>query len=421
MPLSRGELEERSFKLGLCFKPGAPISNKDLFFGRMSQIRDVVDSINQTGQHVVLYGERGVGKSSLANMIFPNLHCPTGQKITPLVNGMSSDKYADVWKRIFEEILVKADHDRLDFDKKTRKLLKEYTGPLATVISPDEVRRLLYELGREFLVVVILDEFDSIEDEETRVMMSDTIKFLSDRAVPATVLLIGVADDAEGLVANHQSVERCLQQISMPRMSRDELELIVTKGLATVEMTIDTPALQEISRLARGLPHYAHLLGLHSGRCALDSGSLKVTRGHVGEAVKTAINKAQATIQAAYSKATTSSRKDAIYKEVLLGCAMAETDDLGWFYARDAREPLRRILKKPTYGIEGFAKHLHAFCEETRGPVLKKDERQSRARYRFANPLVQPYTLIRGLAEELISEDDLRATRDKKDPQKRMF
>ncbi len=401
--------------LGTVFKPTAPINREDLFAGRKSQIRDVVDAINQQGQHAVLYGERGVGKTSLANMIFYGIRAPVANVLAPQVNCMTTDSYSDIWKRVFEEIAFKAEsgRDGIALEKLERKLLKEYTGSYSDRISPDIVRRVLSSLGQDDLVVIILDEFDTVESSNARAMMSDTLKFLSDRVVPATVVLVGVADDVETLIANHRSLERCLRQVRMPRMSYNELETIVTQGLAKTQMTIEESALDEITHLSRGLPHYPHLLGLHSGRSALDSKSLCVCDRHVQIAVKEAVDKAQASIQADYSKAITSSRKEALYKEVLLACALAETDDLGWFYPRDVRGPLEKILGR-TYEISAFARHLHTFCESEHGPVLAKDDKSARPRYRFDNPLMQPYTLIRGLAANLISNADLRNLKERR-------
>ena len=56
---------------------------------------------------------------------------------------------------------------------------------------------------------------------------------------------------------------------------------------------------------------------------------------------------------------------------------------------------------------------------EQRGGVLHKDERSSR--FRFTNPLLQPYVLMRGLADRSITDDDLKETRDPQDPQGRLF
>jgi len=413
MPNARtpGDFEKTAFLLSTVFKPTAPVAQEDLFAGRQSQIRDVVDTINQQGQHAVLYGERGVGKTSLANMIFPKLRNPSGV-IVPQVNCMTQDTFSDIWKRVFEEIDFIANRDVQELGK-TGRVLKQYLGPYSDSVSPDIVRRVLHQLGQDAVAVVVLDEFDTVADEDARATMSDTLKFFSDRSVPATVVLIGVADDVENLVKNHRSLERCLRQIKMPRMSDDELALIVTHGLARVKMQIDDAALDEITRLARGLPHYGHLLGLHSARAALDQKTIRVSESHVQMAIHEAIDKTQASIQSDYSKATHSSRREALYKQVLLACALADTDDLGWFYPRDVKVPLQRILARDQpYGIEQFARHLAAFCTSKHGPVLIRDNSLARPRYRFENPLVQPYVLIRGLDEKLILPSDLKKGSD---------
>jgi len=411
---SQGDFEEMAFMLGTVFNPTVPINREDLFAGRQDQRRDVVDAINQRGQHAVLYGERGVGKTSLANMIFPKLRSADSSTIiAPQVNCMTGDSYSEIWKRVFEEILFDAANgNKYDLDKRTKKLLRENTIPFADQITPDIVRRVLYSLGQDAVVVVILDEFDVIESETTRATISDTLKFLSDRAVPATVVLIGVADDVDSLIANHRSQERCLRQIMMPRMSDRELDTIVLQGLHKVKMEIEKPALREISRLSRGLPHYAHLLGLHSGRCALDSNKVVVSSEQVQTALQEVVGKAQASIKSDYVKAISSSRKDARYKQVILACALAETDDLGWFYPRDVRGPLEAILKRRPVKIEAFARHLHTFCEDGHGSVLVSDNKSVRPKFRFDNPLLQPYILVRGLAENLIAVKDLEKLKE---------
>jgi Cdc6-like AAA superfamily ATPase len=411
--LSHGDFQEKAFMLGTVFNPTAPINRQELFAGRQAQTRDVVDAINQRGQHAVLYGERGVGKTSLSNMIFPRLLSTNAATvIAPQINCMSGDSYGEIWRRVFEEILFNSNGTRkYELDKSAKRVLKEYTGSYADQISPDIVRRVLYSLGQDAIVVVILDEFDSVEGEGTRATISDTLKFLSDRAVPATVVLVGVSDDVESLIANHRSLERCLRQIPMPRMSHKELEVIVEQGLNQVAMTIEKPALRDISKLSRGLPHYVHLLGLHSGRAALDKKKLTVSDEQVQLAIGEAIGKAQSSIQSDYSKAISSSRRDARYKEVLLACALAETDDLGWFYPRHVREPLAKILNRPCK-IEAFARHLHAFCEDDHGSVLVSDKRSVRPRFRFDNPLLQPYILIRGLSQQLITKKHLETLKE---------
>ena len=63
------DYETLALKLGVLFKPSAPIDKEDLFCGRSAQVRLVVDAINQIGQHAVIFGERGVGKTSVSQIL----------------------------------------------------------------------------------------------------------------------------------------------------------------------------------------------------------------------------------------------------------------------------------------------------------------------------------------------------------------
>jgi len=70
--------------------------------------------------------------------------------------------------------------------------------------------------------VIILDEFDRVHDEDSRVLMADTIKTLSDQLVSTTMVIVGVADDVNQLISSHASIDRNLVQVLMPRMSKSD-------------------------------------------------------------------------------------------------------------------------------------------------------------------------------------------------------
>lgn len=405
--LKESDFQEKFFKLGTLFKPSTPINRVDLFAGRMSQRADVVDAINQSGQHIALYGEPGVGKTSLANMLFPALTSTGSPVITPLINCVHQDEYTSIWKRLFEQIQIETSKLNVEIPEDLQPILADYTQPYADSISPDVVCRVLSLLGTEMIVVAIIDEFNTLASADARHMMSDTIKYLSDRNVPATVVVIGVADDVQSLVANHQSIERCLVQVRMPRMFHSETESLIKNILKLMDMEIDADALNDICRLSKGLPHFAHLLGLHSGRESLSQLSLCVKRQNVLDAVSRALARTQASIQSTYRQAIASNRKNAKYREVLLACAFTQTDEFGYFTAKDVCRPLTHILRKSAT-VEGFSRHLHAFADTNRGAVLKKEViGKGNPTYRFSNPLLQPYVMLKGLADKLISKHDL--------------
>jgi hypothetical protein len=273
-------------------------------------------------------------------------------------------------------------------------------------ITPDAVLSLSHSLTRDAVFIPIIDEFDRLNNKEATRHFTDTIKALSDQSPKTTLILVGVADSVEELIAEHQSVERALMQVRMPRMSRDELTQIVTTGVTALGMSVEPAANQYIATLSQGLPHYTHLLGLHSTRQAIDTGDDKVQVRHVEAGIKKSIEGAQQTLQRAYHKATISPRSDSLYAHVLLACALAETDQLGYFAAGDVREPMSKIMGK-RYEIAAFSRHLAEFCAADRGPVLERTGVPRRYRFRFRNPLLQPFVIMQGLAEGLIKRSDL--------------
>jgi hypothetical protein len=236
--------------------------------------------------------------------------------------------------------------------------------------------------------------------------IADTIKTLSDNAISATIIVVGVADSVDDLIKEHYSIERALVQIQMPRMSPNERYEIIEKGLKHLKMTIEENAKKYISNLSQGLPHYIHSLALHAARVAIDKKTKHIVDAHIEIALEKALEGAQQSTKNLYHKAITSVKKNNIYAQVLLACSLAKTDSLGYFAAVDVREPLSSIMKK-AYSIASFSRHLKDFCKEARGPILQQFGTKHRYRFRFANPLMQPYITMKGIKDGKIENLEL--------------
>lgn len=398
------DYESIALRLSSVFQPAAPINSYELFRGRIPQVRAVVDAINQPGRHAILFGGRGVGKTSLGQTLKTKLTTTEPVPIiSPLITCDSSDTYSSIWQKVFSEVEYQNGNDLPE------DTTSDFSSGNVPYISPRwtpfEVRRKVESIASKGLFYVVLDEFDKIEDSNVRQLIADTIKLFSDHVVRATIIVIGVSDDATGLINDHRSIERCLAQIHMPRMPRKEVEQIVTFGLEKVDMNISGDALFRIIGLSKGLPSYAHLLALHASRQALDNKTLVVQLTHVQDAIKVAISQTEETIRTDYDKATYSSR-DTLHAKVLLACAMARTDEFGRFQPNDVCGPMCEITSE-CYTSDRFSSHLKQFCETSRGPVLKKTGGEYRWRYQFYNPLLQPFVLMKGLEVGLISENKL--------------
>jgi Cdc6-like AAA superfamily ATPase len=385
-----------SIQAGQIFNPTTPVNEKDLFSGRTLQIRRVADAIFQRGQHAIIFGERGVGKTSLANVLQDFLPTASNLLVTR-INCDSADDFTSVWKKVFKNMGLAKTRSGVGFNSIQQP---ELFNPAVFFKDDENITHQVFEalsiMPKTIIPVVIMDEFDRM-DEDVRKLFADFIKSLSDQALSATVILIGVGDSVNQLITEHQSVSRALMQIQMPRMTQEEIEAIITNSLTRIgNMTIDDNTLHQIKTLSKGLPHYAHLIGLHATRDALDKHSLNITDENLKNAIKKAIEDCQHSIRTNYHKAIRSTKKVNLFEDVLLACAMAEVNELGEFAAQDLRAPMLKITGK-SYGIPSYAQHLAEFCDAKRGNILIKTGERKRFRYKFTDPLMQPFIIMQGI------------------------
>src|SRR5258705_13517964 len=71
--LSEAEANELMIAASKAFSPRTPVSTEELFAGRWNQMRTIGDTVTEIGLHAVIFGERGVGKTSLTHVIRPVL------------------------------------------------------------------------------------------------------------------------------------------------------------------------------------------------------------------------------------------------------------------------------------------------------------------------------------------------------------
>ena len=67
-PRTSEDWQALSYEAAQIFSPSAPVDEAALFAGRQTQIRKLIEAVLEKGKHAVLYGERGVGKTSLVKV-----------------------------------------------------------------------------------------------------------------------------------------------------------------------------------------------------------------------------------------------------------------------------------------------------------------------------------------------------------------
>jgi len=381
------------------FSPSAPITRSDLFTGRQRQVQDLLQAILQRGQHAVVCGERGVGKTSLVTLL---ADFAQGPLVVVRVAGDPTDTFSSLWRKAARGFRFSHLKPTVGFVPGAEispidgAALLPPAAADADDLTPTAVVDLLRQVALQDQVVIVFDEFDRVLDERARVLFSDTIKTLSDAAMPVTLVLVGVAEDASGLVHAHPSIERSLVGIQLPRMSESELIETSTRMFAAAGLTADDAVVERIATLAQGLPHVVHLLGLAAARAAVAAGGTHLTVAHLDEAVAVALRRATDGVRESYEQAIVRARRG-IFPEILLACALTPRDARGRFTVDGVKTTLEAIVGRE---VRGLTNQVSALTEAGRGSVLLKSGSGREASYRFVNPMLQPYILMRGLEND---------------------
>jgi hypothetical protein len=403
---SADEIARREYDAARVFTPSQPIQASDMFAGRLSQMTMMLDAISQPGHHAIIFGERGVGKTSITNVVSEAISSRSKKILLPRVNCLSDDDFRSIWRRQFSQIQLQEERVSPGFSPKPTIVTTTAADDLSDDFGPDDVRKVIELVSGNHTFAFIFDEFDVIKNKRSQAMMADTIKMMSDYGVQATVMLVGVADSIDDMISHHQSIERAIIQIPMPRMSPAEIGEIFAKGLSKLGMQAPKVASDELKRFAQGLPHVAHLLSLHATKVAIGRGSVEITSRDIHAGVAAALGQWTQSTRNSYYNATKSPQPGHKYREVLLACALADTDELGYFAARDVRAPLEVITGRKR-GIQNFSRHLREL-HTGRGQVISSKGDDRRRRYRFNSPLMRPYVVMRAFHDGIVTDKQLK-------------
>lgn len=376
------------------FTPFSPVKQSDLLSGREQEISSLLSSIATPGQHALVYGDRGIGKSSVANIV-----CEFVRKTIGLSVYIKKCSSVDSFTSIVSDALSSCGHDvsclettsEYNESKGAKVGLSVFGGSLKSArktsdkisfshkfLSPSWVAMELKNLN----ALLVIDEADVITCEESKRKLAEFIKHLSDYESNLKVLVVGISNTGRDLVSNHRSVERCLNEIFLPPIGIMELRKIVEKGELKLGLKFDSDVIDDIVDISGGYPHFVHLIALKCAEKVLIQGENKVDASILAEALKVAVRFSEGGLRRTYEEAirknTDSSRK------ILLGAALCHPKG---FLVSELLEMTNEVVDKDI-SRKTISNGLSRWISDQPTNIITKVER---GHYKFSDPRVLSY------------------------------
>lgn len=375
------------------FTPYAPIDVVDHFFGREKEVAHLVSVINSPGQHVLLYGDRGVGKTSLAKItctLVQRSKVSTGRFFTRRCD--SEDSFAS----LLRDPLRYVGYD-YQVSEETEEQFTEGGGKVSlgvaegggkrgqsTLIkrvpeyqaeSPAWVAEKLKRLKALFLI----DEADSLSRKTDRKKIAQLMKLLSDEKSEFTIMVVGIAETGEDLMAGHQSVERCLKETHLSRMTDGDLRDIVRRGMEKLKLSPTDAVVDRIVSISSGYPHFTHLICL---KCA--ESAIVDRRGHIGidhlqQALRDSVEESEGALKRRYDATLRGCTHAREYVAIMRAAASCGTHEFGSQQIQDRLEGILSI-EIPRKTLSRYMSNM--VCNGSRGVF----NRISKGVYKFADP-----------------------------------
>lgn len=257
-------------KLDQVLSPSRPIQSEAYLFGRDNELDQIKKALYISGRHVFIFGDRGVGKSSLAATA-ANQYQSVDSEYIDIGCGPDSTLFGIVANIAYQAISV----SRLNKSKITTnagidwKFLRlsqaqeitrnDLHAEIRSLIDAVEVLKEVAALHSE-KPIVVLDEFDRIKDQTQRELFADLLKHIGDKKVGIKFIFTGVAKTLSEILSAHHSAIRQLETVELSRLSWEGRWEIIRNAINEFGLSIDREVEIRIAAISDGFPSYVHLL-----------------------------------------------------------------------------------------------------------------------------------------------------------------
>jgi Cdc6-like AAA superfamily ATPase len=367
--------------------PSATIRTRDRLFGRDKSLQQIQRALSSAGRQILLFGDRGVGKTSVANTSAalygndaqPNIYVPCSRE----------SSFESVIQTIGRRSLEPADNIKTkgtgpsiglsvfgvggNYQSGTRSETK-FELPKTTNDALEIVRFLASGLGQRRIIVV--DEMERVGSESERAKFAEFIKNVPEMDPDNLLKFVfcGIGSTVDELIGAHPSAGRIIEPIHLDKLHHTDLWKIIQSVAQKLSIEVDENILIRIGQLSDGFPHYVHLVGESIFWQMFDDSSVvkKASRDHFHAAVRESLQRAEPALRQQYEKATMKTKNTEDYEEALWALAdtTSEKRQLSEIYDYSYKRIMSKRFNRIALPKEKFNKRLLMLRTEGHGEVV---------------------------------------------------
>lgn len=409
--------EQFGRKLNEVVSPSHPVLVVQHLKGRDIQLERIEKALYATGRNIFIYGERGVGKSSLAATAanqwvkgtskYIDVSCSPDSTIYSIISSIASQAIQKKWlskktTSIEGEITLKwfrfkasQDYEPIDFN--------EEINSLNDVV---EILKEISILSKE-PPVVVMDEVDRINDENEIERLADLLKQLGDKRVNVKFIFTGVGTTLDEILGSHRSAIRQLETIELKKLDWDARWEIAIEALNEFDISIDKDINIRIALISDGYPYYIHKIveQLLWVLFEKDTWVTEVCLEDYYKAISRTVDSISAELSRPYEKAVNQRSQD--YEEVVWSTTIAD-DNIG-IYLKPMYDSYKYIMNQRHEKIcldqTKYANRIRNLLKEENGSILAKGLKTGQ--YIYNEKMLRGYVRLRAEVQKikLIEED----------------
>lgn len=367
--------------------PSLAVRTPERLFGREKNLLAISRALSSPGRQIFIYGDRGVGKTSLAyTAAVANAHA-SGDPIYVVCSKTST--FSDIIHAVGNATVdVKKRMERAASGQSLALSIPNVAGatygfgtPGSTAVpAPQTINEALDVIRyvaakRTGRTIIVIDEMERIEQPAEREKFAEFIKNIPELEVDVRFIFGGIATDVSELLESHPSAGRILEAIQLERLRHSDLWRIIEVVSDRLSITPTRETLIRISQISDGFPHFVHLIGESMFWHMFDAEEvLSETRPEDLKAgVTGALHRTEAALRVQYDKATMKTKHTEDYEEALWALADRNSDrrQLTEIFDSSYRRIMGERVGRAALSRESLNKRLLSLKQSGHGHILR--------------------------------------------------